>query len=85
MSSFQLKLPPSLERRVRKLAKRDDVSLNQFIAAAVAEKTAAMETADYLRRIPHVSRKQFENALKQVPDVPPTANDRLPSLRSGRP
>ena len=40
MSSLSLRLPESIHRKVRELAKRDGVSINQFIATAVAEKTA---------------------------------------------
>ena len=38
MSTISLRLPESLHRRVRELAKEEDVSINQFITTAVAER-----------------------------------------------
>lgn len=45
--SLSLKLPESLHRKLRELAERDNVSINQFIATAVAQKAAALLTVDY--------------------------------------
>jgi HicB family len=40
--TFPLRLPASLKEQVEALAKRDGVSLNHFIAIAVAEKVSRM-------------------------------------------
>ena len=48
MSSLSLRLPESLHQKIRELSERDDISINQFIATAVAEKAAALLTVDYL-------------------------------------
>ena len=46
-----LKLPTSVKTAAARLAKADGVSLNQFIAAAVAEKVGVIETArEFLER-----------------------------------
>lgn len=42
MGTLSLRLSESVHNRVRKLARQDGVSANQFIATAVAEKAAAM-------------------------------------------
>ena len=42
MSSLSLRLPESLHEKIRELAERDNISINQFIATAVAEKAAAL-------------------------------------------
>ena len=44
-STYPFKLPTSVKTAAARLAKADGVSLNQFIAAAVAEKVGVMETA----------------------------------------
>ncbi|MEW6220979.1 MAG: YlcI/YnfO family protein [Thermodesulfobacteriota bacterium] len=49
MSTLSLRLPASLHRELRNLASREGVSINQFIATAVAEKVAALLTEDYLQ------------------------------------
>jgi len=46
MSNLSLRLPDSLHRKLRELSERDDVSINQFIATAVAEKAAALLAPD---------------------------------------
>lgn len=49
-STYPLKLPASVNKAAVELATADGVSLNQFIAAAVAEKVGSLRTArDYLR------------------------------------
>jgi hypothetical protein len=44
-STYPLKLPTSVKTAAVRLAKADAVSLNQFIAAAVAEKVGVIKTA----------------------------------------
>jgi hypothetical protein len=44
-STYPLKLPLSIKKAAQWLAKEDGVSLNQWIAAAVAEKVGVVETA----------------------------------------
>lgn len=44
-SAYPLKLPRSVKTAAARLARAVDVSLNQFIAVAVAEKVGVMETA----------------------------------------
>lgn len=46
MSSISLRLPDSLHKQVRELAERDNISINQFIATALAGKMAALLTGE---------------------------------------
>src|SRR5437867_10344331 len=83
MSSLSLRLPESLHQKLRELAKRDDISINQFIATAVAEKAAALLTVDYLEaRGQRANTKLVDRVLSRVPDVPPIAADELPFDRT---
>lgn len=78
MSNMSLRLPESLHETVRRLAKRDHISMNQFIATALAEKVSALMTEDYLEeRAKRASREKFERVLSRVPDVEPDERDRL--------
>lgn len=78
MSTLSLRLPDSLHRRVKELAAEEGISINQFVAAAVAEKMSALMTEDYLRqRAARGSRTRYEEALSRVPDVEPDPRDRL--------
>ena len=85
MSSLSLRLPESLHRRLRDLAEREDISINQFIATAVAEKAAALLTVEYLEaRGQRANAKVMDRVLSRVPDVPPIAGDELPARRQHR-
>ena len=80
MSSLSVRLPDSLHDKVRELARRDGVSTNQFIATAVAEKTSALLTVDYLeQRARRADPDLFARLLSRVPDVPPLPGDALPT------
>jgi len=80
MSALSLRLPASLHRKIRELAERDDISINQFIATAVAEKAAALLTVEYLEeRGGRGTAKLFDRLLARVPDVPPVPGDELPN------
>jgi hypothetical protein len=82
MSTLSLRLPESLHRKIRDLAERDDISINQFIAMAVAEKAAALLTVGYLEdRGQRGSAALFDRVLRRVPDVPPMPRDELPTTK----
>ena len=77
MSTLSLRLPNSLHRRIKKLAKAEGISINQFISTAAAEKISAMLTEDYLRKEASLGRRgEFDAVLRKVPDVPPEPYDR---------
>lgn len=79
MTTMSLRLPDSIHRQLKALAERDGVSMNHMVTIAVAEKTAALLTVDYLeRRAGRGDRTKFEAALAAVPDVEPEERDRLP-------
>src|SRR3954453_6699261 len=78
MSTLSLRLPESLHKRVRELAKQEGISINQLISTAVAEKMAALMTVDYLEeRARHGSREKFLAVLAKVPNIPPEPQDEL--------
>jgi hypothetical protein len=72
-----LKLPSSIKAAAAELAREEGVSLNQFIAAAVAEKVGVLRTtAEFLRE--RASNAKPEDLLRYVraaPRVPPVAGD----------
>ena len=77
MSTLSLRLPESLHNKVRELAKAEDVSINQRITTALAEKMSALMTVDYLQeRAARGDRGRFERAMAKVPDVEPDEHDK---------
>jgi hypothetical protein len=77
MVSITLHLPETLLLRIQDAAKREGISINQFITVAVAEKLSALLTEEYIQaRAAHGSRDAYEAALAQVPDVEADEYDR---------
>ena len=78
MSTIGLRLPESLHGRIRELAKREGVSINQLINSAVAEKLSALLAEEYIdSRSKRGSRREFDAALAKVRAVEPHAVDAL--------
>ncbi|MFM9983292.1 MAG: toxin-antitoxin system HicB family antitoxin [Burkholderiales bacterium] len=76
MTALTVRLPNSVHQKIKELAERDDISVNQFIASAAAEKMASVMTLDYLRtEAGKGKRSDFEHYLSRVPDAPADAND----------
>jgi hypothetical protein len=76
-STYPLKMPRSVKAAAARLAKVDGVSLNQFIAAAVAEKVGTLETAgEFLRRRAAGAKPEgLLRFLNAAPDIPPPPED----------
>jgi hypothetical protein len=78
-ASYPLKLPASIKAAAARLAKEDGVSLNQWIAVAIAQKIGAVETAaDFLKRRAGDARPSdlipyLDRALRS----PPVSGDEL--------
>lgn len=84
MKRLQIRLPDSIHERVHKLAKQDEVSMNQFMVTAVSNEVVRQEThAFFQSRAAAFDEGAFLQALAEVPDVPPAKHDRL-SSRSRR-
>jgi hypothetical protein len=83
MSTLSIRLPNSLHQKLRELAVREGVSMNQLISSAVGEKLAALMAADYLQeRAKRGGRKAYEAVLRKVRDVAPGESDALPNIKA---
>ena len=68
-ATYALKLPLSTKKAAQRLAQEDGVSLNQWIAAAVAEKVGVMETAaEFFKKRAGV--KTGDRLMEFLPDAP---------------
>ncbi len=64
MSTLSIRLPDSLHKKVKELARQEGISMNQFIALAVAEKMSALMTVEHLKeRAQRGSREKYEAVL----------------------
>lgn len=79
-ATYPLKLPHSLKTAAARLAKEDGVSLNQWIATAVAQKVGAVETAAefFRRRASGYSLDALDAFLKGAPHGRVEPGDELP-------
>ncbi len=78
MSALSLRLPDSIHRHIREIAKKEGVSINQFISSAVSEKISVLLTEDYLKsRAGKAKKKDLKNILDRVPDREPLPGDKL--------
>jgi len=78
MSTISLRLPESLHKRARELAKKEKISINQLIATAVAEKMSALMAGEYLeKRAARGDKTRFKRALARVGKNEPEERDRL--------
>lgn len=76
-STYPLKLPLSTKKAAQRLAKEDGVSLNQWIAAAVAEKVGVVETAaEFFKvRARGATGKALMKFLRNAPANAPALED----------
>jgi hypothetical protein len=78
-ATYPLKLPNSVKRAAQRLAKEDGVSLNQWIAAAVAEKVGVVETAAafFEKHAGGATGDGLMKFLRKAPNEPPEPEDRI--------
>jgi hypothetical protein len=77
-STYPLRLPHSVKAEVERLAKADGISINQFVATAVAEKLAVMETATFFAaRREQADFASFDRIMSRKGGEPPTPDDTI--------
>ena len=78
MSTLSLRLPDSLHEEIKTLAKKEGISINQFISSAVGEKMSALLTEKYLmQRAKKGNKESFLEAMAKVPNIEPEEEDKL--------
>jgi hypothetical protein len=78
-ATYPLKLPVSIKKAAQRLAKEDGVSLNQWIAAAVAQKVGVVETAaDFFKvRAGKATGAGLMKFLRTAPKAAPDPEDTM--------
>ncbi len=78
MSALSLRLPDSIHRHIKEIAKKEGVSINQFISSAVSEKVSALLTEDYLKeRAGRARKNDLKKILDKVSDRKPLPGDEI--------
>ena len=79
ISTYPLRLPRSLKQAVERLSRQEGTSINQFVATAVAEKIAALETARFFAdRKKRADFKAFDRIIKRRGGECPRPGDEMP-------
>jgi hypothetical protein len=78
-ATYPLKLPLSIKKAAQRLAKEDGVSLNQWIAAAVAQKVGVVETAAefFKKRAGDSTGGGLMKFLRNAPNLQPDQQDTI--------
>ncbi len=75
-STYPLRLPHSVKAEVERQAKADGISVNQFVATAVAEKLAVMNTVIYFtERRAAADFTAFDRLMRREGGEPPRLDD----------
>ena len=77
-STYPLRLPRSVKAEVERRARTEGVSVNQFVATAVAEKLAAMNTAEFFaERRARADFRTFDRLMRRKGGEPPQPDDAI--------
>ena len=77
-STYPLRLPHSIKAEVERRAHADGISVNQFVATAVAEKLAAMNTAEFFaERRGRADFAAFDQLMRRSGGEPPATEDTI--------
>jgi len=75
-ATYPLRLPRSVKAEVERRARADGISVNQFVSTAVAEKLAAMSTAEFFaQRRARADFKAFDRLMRRKGGEPPGRDD----------
>ena len=78
MSAITVRLPNSIHQKVKELAVQDEISINQFIASAVAEKVSAFLTVEYLQSEAGLGKREdFAKVRRSVPHASAATGDEI--------
>ena len=79
MSTLTFRLPDSVRAQVEELARRDGITVDQFLASAAAEKVSALKGVEYLESLAgQANRADWDFVLSRVPARPPLPGDEWP-------
>lgn len=78
MSTLSVRLPKSVHKKIKELASKEGISINQLINSAISEKISALMTVEYLEKRGELgSREKFDAVLSKVAADEPENYDAL--------
>lgn len=80
MSKLQLRLPEAIHNKVRKIAKREKMSINQLLVNSISNEIIRYETMHFFAaRANDFNEQDFLDALQEIPAVEAEEHDKMPS------
>lgn len=77
-TTIEIKLSPSLHQSLTELANREQITVDQFVSTAIAEKMSAWNTADiFTQRAALADKAKFRAAMAKVGAEPVSEEDRI--------
>lgn len=78
MTTISTKIPDTLFKHVQSIAEREDITIDQFIAIALASQISSWEAGkEYDERAKRGNWNRALEILDRAPDVEPPTEDRL--------
>lgn len=78
MANLQLRLPETVHRTARRIAKTDHISLNQFIVTSISNELVRHETSSFFSSVSECfDEKAFMRVLRKVPNVETDEKDKI--------
>jgi hypothetical protein len=72
MGNINLRLPESVHKKARDLAREEKTSINQLVSSALAEKISALSAEEYINASANsASKAKFKEALSKVKNTAP--------------
>ncbi len=79
MSQFALRLPESLAESIKRLARENRVSMNQYVMMTLAEQVGRVDTTRYFaQRRARANPQRALEVLARTPSTQPSPGDELP-------
>ncbi len=78
MSKLQLRLPEAIHNKVRKIANREKLSINQLLVNSISNEIIRYETLQFFtERAKDFNEHDFLDALQEIPPLEPEEHDKL--------
>ncbi len=78
-ATYPLRLPRSIKAAAENMARTEGISMNQFVATAVAEKLSVLSTAKFFQeRAARAKPDAIDKILNRQNGEPPRPGDELP-------
>ena len=78
MAKLQLRLPESIHNKVRRIAKKEKLSINQLLVNSISSEIIRYETMKFFEdRSKNFNENDFLDALKQIPEIEHEEQDKF--------